>query len=534
MQNLKNTKLLTPIELKLWFTSFFVLLLGFLPLIFNFIWGNHDWNPILRDNSLQGGFIEGRITQYAFLQLFLEGKILPIINTTLGFLIYSLAIVILATRFFEFQTSNIKLFIIITSITTLSYINEIIYFQFIVFSQLFWPLIVILSLICSKKATQSNFNKYTTCSTLLLYLSIAGYPASANLFTTGAVLYLLYQYDYNNSCKQILKKVIPFAISLCIAFVFLYFSYAYLRANNLMKDMYNNSTSSISEILFKIPTILSLSIQSLLQPQPFFSLTYKIISFFIILLCITIYITKSNIPTNFFIRLLFVIATFLAIKFSALLTQELETSYFPKRDPIAFMVRTDFYSIPCLLLFSLFFILKSTHKLPQNITIFASLILIIININQNLDYSKTQIFGFKAETNLLNRVTNRIEGFPAFKPHNYYTVVQTGDVPLRSRYYQSKSFEKYGYYNKDVALVRHWLPHEFYNFFSPTKFALSNSSIHPMDINPKMISFLSTKAETWPSPNSIYVNNKYAIVVISDEGRDMLKEQFKSLKRGHR
>ena len=55
-----------------------------------------------------------------------------------------------------------------------------------------------------------------------------------------------------------------------------------------------------------------------------------------------------------------------------------------------------------------------------------------------------------------------------------------------------------------------------------------------MDINPKMISFLSTKAETWPSPNSIYVNNKYAIVVISDEGRDMLKEQFKSLKRGHR
>ena len=34
MQNLKNTKLLTPIELKLWFTSFFVLLLGFLPLIF--------------------------------------------------------------------------------------------------------------------------------------------------------------------------------------------------------------------------------------------------------------------------------------------------------------------------------------------------------------------------------------------------------------------------------------------------------------------------------------------------------------------
>ena len=156
-----------------------------------------------------------------------------------------------------------------------------------------------------------------------------------------------------------------------------------------------------------------------------------------------------------------------------------------------------------------------------------------INLNQNLDYSKTQILGFTSETNLLNRITNRIESFPKYKLYNYYTVVQTGDIPLRSRYYQSKPFEKYGYYNKDVALVRHWLPHEFYNFYTPVPFVLASSAINSDDLTPDMISFLATKVETWPSPNSIYVNDKYAIVALSEEGRRMLKEQFNSLIRNH-
>ncbi|MBQ8750466.1 MAG: hypothetical protein IJZ30_02380 [Alphaproteobacteria bacterium] len=533
MLNIKSIKLLTKAELSLWFYSFIFLCLGFSPVILDFIWGNHDWLPILNGNALHSGLIEGRITQYIFLCLFLDGKILPIINTTLGFLVYTLSIVILNTRFFEFKTSQLKSTIIIISIATLSYINEIIYFQFIVFSQLFWPLIISLSLIFSKKATCSHFAIFTLISTILLYLGIAGYPASANLFATGTILYLLHSYDNNNSFTKTLKKLIPFAISFIIAFICLYFSYQYLKSQNLMKDMYNNNISNPIQILLKLPNILLLSIKSLLQPQPFFSITYKIISFFVILIYSITYLTKSQNKINFIVRLFFIILTFLAIKFSAILTEELETSYFPKYDPIAFMVRTDFFAIPCFLMFSFFFIMQASYKILQNITIISSFLLFFINLNQNLDYSKTQILGFTSETNLLNRITNRIESFPKYKLYNYYTVVQTGDIPLRSRYYQSKPFEKYGYYNKDVALVRHWLPHEFYNFYTPVPFVLASSAINSDDLTPDMISFLATKVETWPSPNSIYVNDKYAIVALSEEGRRMLKEQFNSLIRNH-
>ena len=529
MLNLKSIKLLTKTELNLWFYSFIFLSLSFSPLIFNFIWGNHDWNPVLNGNSLHSGLIEGRITQFLFLNFLLDGHIFPILNICLGFLAYTLSIVILTTRFFEFEASYLKTSIIIILISTLSYINEIIYFQFIIFSQLIWPLIITLSLLCYKKAVSSNTILYTILSTILLYTSIAGYPASANLFVTAISLYLIQQYNTHSSIKLIFKQSIPFIIILSISFFLLIISYEYLRNQNVMMDKYNTSTSSLIEIIQKLPTIFILSIKSLLQPQPFFSIAYKLLSSIFCLGFGYIYIYNHKNKKDMAIRILLILAVFISIKFSALLTSENNDSYFPKHDPIAYMVRADFYSIPCFILFCLFYILKTTPKSIQNITILLSTFLIFININQNLNYSKVQLLGFNSEINLLNRITSRIENSFAFNPKNFYTVVQTGDIPLRSRYYTPQPFEKYGFYNLQVALVRHWLPHEFYNFYHPSNFVLSNSAINPHELTRQMVLFLSQKVKTWPSHTSTFVNNKYAVIALSDEGRKMLQEQFKNL-----
>ena len=72
MLNIKSIKLLTKAELSLWFYGFIFLCLGFSPVILDFIWGNHDWIPVLNGNALHSGLVEGRITQYIFLCLFLQ------------------------------------------------------------------------------------------------------------------------------------------------------------------------------------------------------------------------------------------------------------------------------------------------------------------------------------------------------------------------------------------------------------------------------------------------------------------------------
>ena len=54
------------IWLKLWIAT----LLVFLPFLFNFLWGNHDWEWIRKGTPLFSGVFEGRFSQF-ILQNFL-------------------------------------------------------------------------------------------------------------------------------------------------------------------------------------------------------------------------------------------------------------------------------------------------------------------------------------------------------------------------------------------------------------------------------------------------------------------------------
>ena len=91
MSIILKTLKITSTEIKLWFYAFVTLCLFLSPLLFNFIWGNHDWLPVINDNHLTSGLIEGRFSQYILLTILLMGKVLPILNTLFGLALYSLA-----------------------------------------------------------------------------------------------------------------------------------------------------------------------------------------------------------------------------------------------------------------------------------------------------------------------------------------------------------------------------------------------------------------------------------------------------------
>ncbi len=533
MLNLKSIKLLSKKELHLWLIALGFLSITFMPFIFNFIWGNHDWMPILKGTYLKAGLIEGRFSQYTFISILLDGHILPIFNLLFGITAYTLAIVLLATRFFEFNEPFAKLCLIILATVSLPFINEITYFQFILFSQLTWPLIITFSLLFIKKALSSHLAINLFIATLLLLFSIGGYPASANLYVTATILYIIYDYYTYNTILPILKKALIFLIPLCISFAILYFIYQYLQEKKLMLTLYNNQALSFFNLLSNIPSTISASFLSLLQPQPFFSITFKIITSLIIfsfVFCYTFSLTKFQ--TTFF-RILLIIALMLGLKFSALLTGVSSANYFSKYDPITFMVRTDFYSIPCLIMFCLLFFSKKQNQFLKNFITLISILLISVNTISNLTYTKTQMLGFKAEMLLLNRLTNRIEEIKPSSSKKLRTIVQAGEIPLRSKYYTSNKYEKFGYYNLEIPFVRHWIPQEFYNFYAPTPFVRSGSAIDTNKFSSSMIDFFQTKIQTWPSKDSMYSDDFYNIIALSKTGKNALKKQFNSIKRNY-
>ena len=519
-------------ELRLWLYVFMALSIVYLPLLLHFIWGNHDWQPLIFDNHYQSGLIEGRFSQYVFLNILLMGKILPILNILLGFALYSLALVLLYTRFFEFKLQKQSVIYLITA-SILPYINEILYFQFIVFSQLSWTLMITFALICCKKAsTSANHILFTVLGFFILLFTIGGYPATANLFVTATTLWLILQYTPKTSIKSLFIKALPFLITLLLSFIFLYLIYNWLMNHDKMMNLYNNQTPTIAKLFLKIPPILTGAISSLLQPQPFFTLSLKltILGIFIIYtiyeICTKHTIKQKTICIGFFIILL------LCLKFSALLTNENSNSAFAVYDPIIHMVRTDFYTIPCLVLFILARLSQNKTKFFKNITFLAAILLIFISTKADLYFSKVQKLGFTAEDLLQQRINNRLQENPAYNDQNLYTVVQAGELPLRARYYQPEPLEKYGYYTLQIPYGRHWIAFEYYNFFEPTPFVKEGTTIQlnkdTPEITEKIAEFIP-QIIIWPNEKSLYMDDNNAILALTPKGKKMLTEQFRPI-----
>lgn len=519
---------LTKTELKLWFSAFAALCLCFIPLFFNFIWGNHDWMPLILDNHIAGGLIEGRYSQYILLNLLLMGKILPILNTLLGFALYALALTLLTTRFFTFSLNKLSILFLI-AVASLPYIIEILYFQFIIFSQLSWPLVIVLSLLAAKKSLSSpHFIIYMLLSAILLSLAMGGYPASINLFTTAGILWIIAQTKTNRSPKDFLRSCLPYATSIIIALTSLYLIYTWLQNHQLMMKMYNNQSASLSTLLAKIIPTLAISVKSLFQPQPFLGLSLKALIILILAMLIkNDLLAYAKYQKIFYLGLIGLLL--LALKFSAWLINEKPEEFFSINDPAGYMVRADFYAIPCLILYALNTIYSNTRKLTQNLVYVLTLGLILVNINSNISFAKTFLLGFKAEALLQERINQRIQEDPAYNPNFYYIIVQTGDLPLRQRYYEKHPLEKYGYYTLNTADTRHWIPAEFYNFYEQVDFAKNGGPISPQDITPEMADFVKYRVSLWPSKNAIYLDNKYGIVVLSQTGKNMLIQQFQQL-----
>ena len=530
------TALIKKNEISLWLTAFITLCLSFLPLLCGFIWGNHDWLPVKNGTNLTSGLIEGRFTQFILPFFVLSGQILPVFSQLLGFACYAAALVLLLTRFFEIKADNISLALIIATIASLPFITEILYFHFIVLSQLSWPLIIVFALLAAKKAYPSRHPAaYTFLSLILLLTALGGYPASAGFFITSTCILIFIELKKAPSIKQLFYTFAPFAISFLGAFLILIIIYAKLKAAHLTNEMYNNHTPNILSLIAGILPTLKLSFLSMITPQPFFPLTFKLLTAFIILSFITLDISQCNSLSKRLIHIGLWIFLILMLKFPALISSDApdSDSYFSQNDPAAFMVRADFYALPPLLLFCLSTLLQSKSRLIKNFAFIAAALLCWQNININLSFAKTHLFGFTAENRLIERLSSRIQNTSSFSPYVYYTVVQAGELPLRQKYYTASPLEKYGLYTLKTPYIRHWLPHEYYNFYPPFSFVKSANAITPETITSDMTRFLTTQIKSWPSPDSLYVDDTYAVIALTPEGKEMLTGQFNRLQRGY-
>ena len=146
--------------------------------------------------------------------------------------------------------------------------------------------------------------------------------------------------------------------------------------------------------------------------------------------------------------------------------------------------------------------------------------LLCISINNTIEAQKVWELGKTAELKLATRISSRIEENAKTLP---LTPVIAGEYSLRQKYYNDKFDINSPYILERSFVVRH-IPSGVYNFYAPNKLFFASSQIR--NLKPEIYSFLQTASAPYPSLNSIYLDNEYAIVLLTQDGINAIQAQL--------
>ena len=114
--------------------------------------------------------------------------------------------------------------------------------------------------------------------------------------------------------------------------------------------------------------------------------------------------------------------------------------------------RIDFFGLVYIYIYAAVILLRFAPHSVKNFTFLLLLLLAFYNIHTTAYAAKVWQLGFKAETNLAERIISRIENTPIFNPQQKYAFVQGGTLDFRSRYYLPDNRSKTDSYTQTAPL----------------------------------------------------------------------------------
>ena len=500
------------------FTSLIALSIIFIYHCSFFMFGDHDWQYLRHNISLNAGLFEGRFSQFIFINLLSFGKILPIINNLLGFTGFSLGIALLA-KYWDIPKSKTYyiLFALFTTITP--YILSFMYFSFIVIPCLSWNAVIILSLIISSNEKTFSLKK-TILSALLFTLALGGYPPVINLYATALCTKIFLNLLYNNpSLKNIIKdyrySVINFLLgAILYKLALLYFTHT----GAINANYYNLQITPFNEWLDKFLLVSKDIFKQFIITLPFITAQYKTIMIIITLCAVYVLISKLQNKTTPY-KILSIILL-IGIFYSALITLFLSTSI----KETEFSPRIDFFGLLYVASAMLAIILKSSNKILKNISYICIILCLIFNTNALLDAQKTWNLGFNAELSLYKRIQNRFKSSDRFNPQRKYIVIQGASPSLRNRFYHTP----YTHQSDDLLSIS-YIPGMnsgvMFNYYTYPEFADKRSFVYTFSPDQEAKEFLQ-QATPWPSLNSIKVGNYWIMIILDKSSLNYLRHNY--------
>ncbi len=463
----------------------------------SFFIGNHDWDWVKGTTqvlSLNTGMFEGRYAKFILNVLLFSGQVLPLLNTEIAFALLALGGVLLVQYW---QIKSISSQIIVALMPTLApFILGWLYFPINILGNFSAVPLVIGGLMLAERQQL----KYKIISILCFLIALGVYPSVMEMMI---VCWCIYQILIKpTELKTSLSTVLLIILSLVLFKLLLVF----LGYKGLIySEHYNMQTVSLMELGKRLPQTFLLAVKQLFDTLPFFPIQYKLIGIVLILYAIT---ATPNKKVNLLVWGTALGATVL----SAFLTAA------PKE--VAYAPRINFYSVNFLYAGATAILLNAKPQKTRNLGLLLSVLYLFISINQDFYAQKVWFLGKTAEEKLVERLTNRIEQKAQNLP---LTGVLAGELPLRPKYYFEPYQHQSPYVLNTAFIVRH-IPSGMFNFYTPTPLFWGQSQIS--ELTPELYAFLKNANQPYPSPEGIYIDNDYAIILLSTEGINAIQAQL--------
>ena len=502
-------------DIKALFISFALINFVFLYNTLNFLWGNHDVQFVKNKLLLSSGLFEGRFTQFIPYCLLTNGQILPILNNLLGFLFLILGLWILA-KYWDIPKSIMNYVLFITFFATQPYTLSWLYFTLNSISCFLWILIAILGLYSTVHISRSPHKiALFVIATLCFYFPLGGYPPIINTICVCLSAKIMISYLFENkTLKTLLITHIYSIVTFLLAGIMFKITLKIIQPDNV----YNLETMPLSDIPQKFISILKISANQFILSLPFMEQGYKLILLAMFLTAmigglIAAHTLKKGITT-----LCLLCITILATATTTFLV-------IPHTEYVA---RIDFYGLAFLYTLALALLLKFKQPLAKSLALLFMFILLPLNIQNDYRAQKIWQQGFTAEFQILDRVVERIENHPNFKPNHKYRFRQLGDISLRPRYYKQK-FTQNEPFLLDLPYLAMWQGDRLAEFYSPFSYISDESNLIPADITPECYHFMMQEAHPWPHQNSIYVGDNAIIIIFAQNELDDFRKMIAKL-----
>lgn len=478
----------------LFITVFLALNLVFAFYQFSYFWGNHDWDWVKGTTqvlSLNTGLFEGRYGKFILNVTLFAGQVLPLLNTIIALALLAVGTTFLTT-YWQIERPSAKFFIALLPVLS-PFILGWLYFPINILGNFAAVPLVVVGLICTEK----EGSRFKIISIICFLLALGVYPSVLEM----TIICFCFRHILNPNKKAIYQSAIFIFLSLILFKVILYFL---TQAGVIYGSYYNVQSANPADMLQRLPETCKIAINQLWHTVPFMPQSYKMCTLLMVILSLLISMRHKQ-------TLLLWCVAFLATVASVAL------STVP--DEVAFMPRINFYGL------NFFYagtaaVLLQQNKLWRNLGYAFSALCLFLSVNQNLYAQKVWNLGKNAEEQLVERISSRIEQ----KSKHYPLIpVFAGELPLRPRYYSEISHHKSPYVLNASFLIRH-IPSGMFNFYAPQDYFTKQAQIS--GISPEMFSFLQNASRPWPAEEGVYIDNSYAIILITTEGISAIKSQL--------